>query len=120
MQPQWLRSAEIRRQRTLFGVGEGTNIDQAAVRAIVAGLNRWATRRKCKILTWRKSVYVLSRGAIPCFKTNPPFDEMESVLPEWHDPLPTTTNHSFRWDITGLLSAAMPSAVVDTEVTVEA
>ena len=28
---------------TLFGVGEGTNIDQAAVRAIVAGLNRWAT-----------------------------------------------------------------------------
>jgi 2-isopropylmalate synthase len=29
---------------TLFGVGEGTNIDQAAVRAIVAGLNRWATR----------------------------------------------------------------------------
>jgi 2-isopropylmalate synthase len=32
---------------TLFGVGEGTNIDQAAVRAIVAGLNRWsAIRRK--------------------------------------------------------------------------
>jgi 2-isopropylmalate synthase len=30
---------------TLFGVGEGTNIDQAAVRAIVAGLNRWATRQ---------------------------------------------------------------------------
>jgi 2-isopropylmalate synthase len=28
---------------TLFGVGEGTNIDQAAVRAIVAGMNRWAT-----------------------------------------------------------------------------
>ena len=27
----------------LFGVGEGTNIDQAAVRAIVAGLNRWAS-----------------------------------------------------------------------------
>lgn len=29
----------------LFGVGEGTNIDQAAVRAIVAGLNRWAARK---------------------------------------------------------------------------
>ncbi len=29
----------------LFGVGEGTNIDQAAVRAIVAGLNRWASRQ---------------------------------------------------------------------------
>ena len=29
----------------LFGVGEGTNIDQAAVRAIVAGLNRWASRK---------------------------------------------------------------------------
>jgi 2-isopropylmalate synthase len=27
----------------LFGVGEGTNIDQAAVRAIVAGLNRWSS-----------------------------------------------------------------------------
>jgi 2-isopropylmalate synthase len=30
----------------LFGVGEGTNIDQAAVRAIVAGLNRWESIRK--------------------------------------------------------------------------
>jgi 2-isopropylmalate synthase len=30
---------------TLFGVGTGTNIDQAAVRAIVAGLNRWAAVR---------------------------------------------------------------------------
>ena len=30
----------------LFGVGEGTNIDQAAVRAIVAGLNRWACSKK--------------------------------------------------------------------------
>ncbi len=30
----------------LFGVGLGTNIDQAAVRAIVAGLNRWASARK--------------------------------------------------------------------------
>lgn len=30
----------------LFGVGEGTNIDQAAVRAIVAGLNRWALASK--------------------------------------------------------------------------
>jgi 2-isopropylmalate synthase len=30
----------------LFGVGTGTNIDQAAVRAIVAGLNRWASRAK--------------------------------------------------------------------------
>lgn len=32
----------------LFGVGTGTNIDQAAVRAIVAGLNRWATAKKEK------------------------------------------------------------------------
>jgi hypothetical protein len=30
----------------LHGVGTGTNIDQAAVRAIVAGLNRWATKKK--------------------------------------------------------------------------
>jgi 2-isopropylmalate synthase len=30
----------------LFGVGEGTNIDQAAVRAIVAGLNRWKSIHK--------------------------------------------------------------------------
>jgi hypothetical protein len=30
----------------LWGVGTGTNIDQAAVRAIVAGLNRWAAARK--------------------------------------------------------------------------
>jgi 2-isopropylmalate synthase len=33
-------------KETLFGVGEGTNIDQAAVRAIVAGLNRWAAVSK--------------------------------------------------------------------------
>jgi 2-isopropylmalate synthase len=31
---------------SLFGVGTGTNIDQAAVRAIVSGLNRWASRTK--------------------------------------------------------------------------
>lgn len=31
---------------TLYGVGVGTNIDQAAVRAIVAGLNRWAAMHK--------------------------------------------------------------------------
>ena len=31
---------------TLFGVGTATNIDQAAVRAIVAGLNRWARKKK--------------------------------------------------------------------------
>jgi 2-isopropylmalate synthase len=30
----------------LYGVGNGTNIDQAAVRAIVAGLNRWATKNR--------------------------------------------------------------------------
>ena len=32
--------------QTLFGVGSDTNIDQAAVRAIVAALNRWATSGK--------------------------------------------------------------------------
>ena len=31
---------------TLFGVGYDTNIDQAAVRAIVAGLNRWVRGRR--------------------------------------------------------------------------
>ena len=31
---------------TLFGVGLDTNIDQAAVRAIVAGLNRWVKRKR--------------------------------------------------------------------------
>jgi 2-isopropylmalate synthase len=30
----------------LHGVGTGTNINQAAVRAIVAGLNRWASRSR--------------------------------------------------------------------------
>jgi 2-isopropylmalate synthase len=30
----------------LHGVGNGTNINQAAVRAIVAGLNRWASSKK--------------------------------------------------------------------------
>jgi hypothetical protein len=32
--------------KTLFGVGSDTNIDQAAVRAIVAALNRWAASQK--------------------------------------------------------------------------
>ena len=34
--------------QTLFGVGSDTNIDQAAVRAIVAALNRWATSGKTR------------------------------------------------------------------------
>jgi len=31
---------------SLYGVGVGTNIDQAAVRAIVAGLNRWSSTKE--------------------------------------------------------------------------
>ena len=54
------------------------------------------------------------------FKTNLPYDEIESVLPEWHEPFPQPQTIPSGWDITGLLSAAMPSAVEDTEVSAEA
>lgn len=54
------------------------------------------------------------------FKTNLPYDELESVLPEWHEPFPQPQTIPSGWDITGLLSAATPSAVDDAEVIAKA
>jgi hypothetical protein len=54
------------------------------------------------------------------FKTDPPYDEMESVLPEWHEPFPQPQTIPSGWDITGLLSATMPSVVEDPELSAEA
>jgi hypothetical protein len=54
------------------------------------------------------------------FNTNPPYDELDSLLPEWHEPFPQPQTIPSGWDITGLLSAAMPSAVDDTEIHAEA
>ena len=50
------------------------------------------------------------------FKSIPPYDEIESVLPEWHEPFPQPQTIPSGWDITGLLSAAMSSEADDTEV----
>jgi hypothetical protein len=54
------------------------------------------------------------------FKTNPPYDELESVLPEWHEPFPQPQTIPSGWDITGLLSVDMPSALDDAEVIAKA
>jgi hypothetical protein len=54
------------------------------------------------------------------FKTNPPYDELESVLPEWHEPFPQPQTIPSGWDITGLLSAAMPPAEDDAEAIAKA
>jgi hypothetical protein len=54
------------------------------------------------------------------FKINTPYDEMESALPEWHEPFPQPQTIPSGWDLTGLLSAAKPSEVEDAEVSVKA
>jgi hypothetical protein len=56
------------------------------------------------------------------FKTNPPYDEMESVLPEWHEPFPEPQTIPSGWDLTGMLSVSTPTAtdVEDAEVSAKA
>ncbi len=49
------------------------------------------------------------------FKPNPPYDEIESVLPEWHEPFPEPQTIPSGWDITGMLSVSMPSTVDEPE-----
>ena len=54
------------------------------------------------------------------FKTNTPYDEIESALPEWHEPFPEPQTIPSGWDLTAMLSAATAIAVEDAEVSAKA
>ena len=50
------------------------------------------------------------------FTPNSPDDEMESVLPEWHEPFPQPQTIPAGWDLSEVLSASASEIKVDVEV----
>ena len=50
------------------------------------------------------------------FKTNPPYDELESLLPEWHEPFPQPQTIPSGWDLSEVISASSLETMDDTEV----
>jgi len=50
------------------------------------------------------------------FTPNSPYEEMESVLPEWHEPFPQPQTIPAGWDLSEVLSASASVAKDDTEV----
>jgi hypothetical protein len=49
------------------------------------------------------------------FTPNLPYDEMENVLPEWHEPFPVPQTIPAGWDVSEVLSASasLPPAIAD-------
>ena len=50
------------------------------------------------------------------FTPNSPYDDKESVLPEWHEPFPEPQTIPSGWDLSEVLSASTPEAIDDTDV----
>jgi hypothetical protein len=49
------------------------------------------------------------------FTPNAPYDEMESVLPEWHEPFPKPQTIPSGWDISEILSASSSTPTKDED-----
>ena len=50
------------------------------------------------------------------FTPNPPYDDMESALPEWHEPFPEPQTIPSGWDLSEVLTASTSDAIDDTDV----
>ena len=50
------------------------------------------------------------------FTPNPPYDEKESVIPEWHEPFPEPQTIPSGWDLSEVLSASTSDASEDADV----
>ena len=49
------------------------------------------------------------------FTPDPPYDELENALPEWHEPFPEPQTIPAGWDVSEVLSASSSEAVDDTD-----
>ena len=49
------------------------------------------------------------------FTPNPPYDDMESILPEWHEPFPEPQTIPSGWDLSEFLSTPTPDAIDDAD-----
>jgi hypothetical protein len=54
------------------------------------------------------------------FTPNPPYDDKESDLPEWHEPFPEPQTIPCGWDLSAVLSTSTSEAAEETEVKVKA
>ena len=53
------------------------------------------------------------------FTPNSPFEEKESVLPEWHEPFPQPKTIPERWDVSEVLAAPATEGEVDRGVSAD-
>ncbi|HVM71470.1 MAG TPA: hypothetical protein VMT91_06900 [Anaerolineales bacterium] len=47
------------------------------------------------------------------FTPNSPYEEMESILPEWHEPFPQPQTIPARWDVSEVLAAPATEGKVE-------
>jgi hypothetical protein len=50
------------------------------------------------------------------FTPNSPYEEMESIFPEWHEPFPQPQTIPAGWDLSEVPSASASVAKDDTEI----
>jgi len=53
------------------------------------------------------------------FTPNTPYDDKESVLPEWHEPFPVPQTIPCGWDLSEVLSTTTSDVVDETDVSVK-
>ncbi len=48
---------------------------------------------------------------------NLPYEDMENVLPEWHEPFPEPQTIPSGWDLSGVLAASTPAVIEAADAT---
>ena len=49
------------------------------------------------------------------FTPNSPYDGMENILPDWHEPFPEPQTIPSGWDLSEILPGSTPGAIDDAE-----
>ena len=53
------------------------------------------------------------------YTPNSPYDDMESALPEWHEPFPNPQTIPSGWDLSEFLSLVAPAEIEDSDLDAE-
>jgi hypothetical protein len=53
------------------------------------------------------------------YTPNSPHDDMDTVMPEWHDPFPEPQTIPSGWDLSEFLSASPSATIDDADVNAE-
>jgi hypothetical protein len=53
------------------------------------------------------------------YTPNSPYDDMETAMPEWHEPFPEPQTIPSGWDLSEFLSLSTPAMIDDSAVKAE-